>query len=252
MLSASTCYGLPRRMGAWLPEPPSGRSPWAAATASPTWISPSASPTTCRSPTCSMTGRARSSTSSTRCSLPTSNVGPDHLPRVPVTGRTSVRPLDDAGGSTFVPPGHDSGFSSARQRPAGPRFPHRGPREASSFRRRRSRGTSSGGASSTRSTRARASSAGVSGRRSTMSAPYATMRSRLPASARSCLRCRRAATTTFQRTRWVDSRRPTSARPNLGRSGQPSRHLSLALMREGAEARLPHADTVAQRLAELR
>jgi hypothetical protein len=26
----------------------------------------------------------------------------------------------------------------------------------------------------------------------------------------------------------------------------------LALMREGAEARLPHADTVAQRLAELR
>ena len=24
--------------------------------------------------------------------------GPDHLPRVPVTGRASVRPLDDAGG----------------------------------------------------------------------------------------------------------------------------------------------------------
>src|SRR6266480_3966260 len=60
MLSVSTCYGSRRRMSAWLPEPLWARSPWTAATASPTWTSPSASPTACRSLMCSMTGRARS------------------------------------------------------------------------------------------------------------------------------------------------------------------------------------------------
>ena len=125
---------------------------------------------------------------------------------------------------------------AAQFRPAGPRFrllfgetapgepeiPHRRSRGTSSFPRRRSRGTSSGGASSTRSTRARASSGGVSGRRSITSAPCATTRSRLPASARGCPRCKRAATTTFQQRPWLDSRLPTSARSNLGCSGQPS------------------------------
>jgi hypothetical protein len=44
----------------------------------------------------------------------------------------------------------------------------------------------------------------------------------LPASARGCPRCRRAATTTSQQRPWPGSRRPTLARSTLGRSGQPS------------------------------
>jgi hypothetical protein len=48
MLSASTCYGSRSRISTWLPAPSWARSPWTAATASPTWTSPSASPTTCR------------------------------------------------------------------------------------------------------------------------------------------------------------------------------------------------------------
>ena len=54
------------------------------------------------------------------------------------------------------------------------------------------------------------------------SAPCATTHSRSPASARGCPRCRRAATTTFQQRPWLDSRLPTLARSDLGRSGQPS------------------------------
>ena len=123
---------------------------------------------------------------------------------------------------------------AARFRPAGPRFRLLFGETAAGDRfqptrglfipRRRSRTTSSGGASSTRSTRARASSAGVSGRPSTTSAPCATTHSRLPASARGCPRCRRAATTTFPPRPSLDSRMPTSARSSLGRSGQPLPH----------------------------
>src|SRR5262245_11697492 len=90
-------------------------------------------------------------------------------------------------------------------RPAGPRFRlvfgeigSGGPtpvREACSSRRPRSRGTSSGGASSTRFTRAHASNAIVSGRRSITSARCAIMHSRLPASVKARSRCRRAGTT---------------------------------------------------------
>lgn len=114
---------------------------------------------------------------------------------------------------------------AAQFRPAGPRFRLLFGETAggeSRFPHRRSRGASSGGASSTRSTRARASSAGVSGRRSITSAPCATTRSRLPASARGCPRCRRAATTTFQQRRWLDSSLPTLAQSSLMRSGEPS------------------------------
>jgi hypothetical protein len=86
----------------------------------------------------------------------------------------------------------------------------------------RSRATSSGGASSTRSTRARVSSAGVAGRRSITSAPCGTTRSRSPASARGGRLRRRAATTTFPPRPSLDSRMPTSARSNPGRSGRRS------------------------------
>src|SRR5215211_8561282 len=89
-------------------------------------------------------------------------------------------------------------------------------------RSHRSRGTSSAGASSTRSTRARASSVGVFGRRSIMSARYATTRSRSPASARASPRCRLAATTTFPLTPLLDSTTPTSAHSILCCSGRPS------------------------------
>ena len=116
---------------------------------------------------------------------------------------------------------------------------------------RRSRTTSSDGASSTGSTRARASSAGVSGRPSITSAPCATTRSRSPASARDSSRCRRAATTTFPPRPSLDSTTPMSAWSRLGRSGQPSPR-PFVRDAEGPEARLPHTDTVAQRLAELR
>jgi hypothetical protein len=57
-----------------------------------------------------------------------------------------------------------------------------------------------------------------------------------PASARACLLCRRAATTTFPLRPLLDSRMPTSARSNLGRSGQLSPASVLALMREGGPA----------------
>ena len=86
------------------------------------------------------------------------------------------------------------------------------------------RTTCSGGASSTRSTHARASSAGVSGRRSITSAPSATTHSRWSASSTGCLRYRRAATTTFPVRRSLDSRSPTSAASSLRYSGQPSPH----------------------------
>src|SRR5512132_1514528 len=71
MRSASTCSGSRRPMSTGLPQPPWARSPPTAATASPTWTSASASPTTCRSLRCSMPGHAPSSTSSMRCTLPT-------------------------------------------------------------------------------------------------------------------------------------------------------------------------------------
>ena len=87
-----------------------------------------------------------------------------------------------------------------------------------------SRPTSSAGASSTRSTRARASSAGASGRPSTTSARCATTRSRSRAFARGCRLCRRAATTTSPPRRSRASRTFTSAHSSLTRFGPPSPH----------------------------
>ena len=109
---------------------------------------------------------------------------------------------------------------AAQFRPAGPRFrllfgetaagePEKPSLGTCSSPRRRPHGTSSAGASSTRSTRAHASSADVSGRRSITSARCATTRSRLRASARGCPRCRRAATTIFPLRHLLDSRTPT-------------------------------------------
>ena len=173
----------------------------------------------------------------------------DHLPRVPAAGRAPVRPLDDAGGA--VSSRRATIPASVRRDGGGGR---RGPR-------RRWGGLFIatppvaedlfGWGVIYALQRARASSAGVSGRPSTTSVPCATTRSRLPASARGCPRCRRAATTTFPLRPLPDSRMRTSARSSLGRSGQPSPHPSCAHAR-GPEARLPHADIVAQRLAELR
>jgi predicted nucleotidyltransferase len=82
--------------------------------------------------------------------------------------------------------------------------------------------TYSGGASSTRSTHTRVSSAGVSGKRSITSALSATTRSRLPAFARGGRRRRRAASTTLPLRPLVDSRVPTSTPSNPRRSGQLS------------------------------
>jgi hypothetical protein len=134
------------------------------------------------------------------------------LKRGPTTYRVFLLPdalqfdLSMTPAAQFRPAGSRFRLLFGKQRPASSRFPHRRSREASSFPRRRSRGTSSRGASSTRSMRARASSAAVSGRRSIMSGPCATTRSRLLASAKGCPRCRRAATTNFQQRRWLDSR----------------------------------------------
>ena len=141
---------------------------------------------------------------------------------------------------------------AAQFRPAGPRFRLLFGETAGErcFRRRRPRRISSGGASSTRSIRARASSAAVCGRPSTTSAPCATTRSRSAASARGCPQCRRAATTIFRPSVAPGSRTRTSRRSSLVRSGERSPHPSRARPR-GPEARLPHADAVAQRLAEL-
>lgn len=125
---------------------------------------------------------------------------------------------------------------AAQFRPAGPRFrlpfseTAAGESEAAAtpvagdlpFPRRRSQGTSSGGASSTRFTRARASSADASGRLSITSARCATTRSRLPASVRGCPTCRHAATTTFPLGHSLDSRMPMSVQSSLGRSEQLS------------------------------
>src|SRR5215218_6510758 len=116
----------------------------------------------------------------------------------------------------------------------------------------RPRETSSGGASSTRSTRVRASSGGVSGRPSTTSAPSATMRSRLPASGKGV--------PAVQARGYDDLSADTLARfddAHVGVIEPGALRVALAasvvaLTREGAEARLPHVDTVAQRLAELR
>ena len=47
---------------------------------------------------------------------------------------------------SFVPPGHDSGFCSARRLRTSPRLPRRRSQGTSSFPRPRSQGTSSGGA----------------------------------------------------------------------------------------------------------
>jgi len=66
-----------------------------------------------------------------------------------------------------------------------------------------------------------------------------------------CPRCRRAATTTFRQRRWPDSRLPTSARSSPAALRAALAASIRALMDTGSEARLPHADTVAQRLAEL-
>jgi hypothetical protein len=110
--------------------------------------------------------------------------------------------------------------ASAGATPEGSRSPVTG-RGASSFLRRRWRETCSGGGSSTRSMRARASSAGVSGRQSITSLRCATTPCRLPACARGCQWCRRAATTTFKQRPRLDWRLPTWARSSLGRCGQP-------------------------------
>ena len=73
----------------------------------------------------------------------------------------------------------------------------------------------------------------------------------LPASARDCPRCRRAATTTSPLRRLLDSRRSRRRARTWSAPGRP-RRLRRRAHREGAEARLPQADVVAQRLAELR
>ncbi len=120
---------------------------------------------------------------------------------------------------------------AAQFRPAGPRFrllfgeTAAGESEVSAPP---SRVTSSDGASSTRSTRARASSAGVSGKPNITSAPCATTHCRLPASGRGCPRYRHAATTTFQQRPWLDLRLPMLALSNLGPSGSPCRVRSRA------------------------
>jgi hypothetical protein len=150
------------------------------------------------------------------------------LERGPTTYRVFLLPealqvdLSMTPAVSFVPPAHGSGFCSARRRRATRRRPSHRSRGSSSFPRRRPRQTSSGGASSTRFTRARASSAGASGRPSITSAPCATTRCRLRASARGYPRCRRAVTTTFPLTPWLDSTMPTLARSSVMRSGEPS------------------------------
>jgi len=146
---------------------------------------------------------------------------------------------------------------AAQFRPAGPRFRLvfgetagnksgvTAPPGNCSFPHRRSRRTSSGGASSTRSTHARASSAGVSGRPSITSVPFATTHSGWPACARGYLQCRLVVTTTFPLRPLPDSRRPTSAvAPGPLRAALAAS--VLALMHEGAEADLPSAKVVAE------
>ena len=150
------------------------------------------------------------------------------LERGPITYRVFLLPdllqldLSMAPAASFRLAGPRSGFCSAKRRQAGPRVPRRPRQGTSSFPRRPWQRTSSGGAQSTQPMRARASSAGESGRRSITSAPCATTRSRLPASAGGCRPCRRAATTTFPLRPLLDSRMPTSARSNSRRSGQLS------------------------------
>jgi hypothetical protein len=122
---------------------------------------------------------------------------------------------------------------AARFRPAGPRFrllfgetanrsdptpPVAGDLFIATARSPR---TSSGGASSTRFTRAAASSADVSGRPSTTSGPCAITRSPSPVSVRDSLLRRRAPSTISLPRRAPDSSRPTSARWNRRHCGQP-------------------------------
>jgi hypothetical protein len=132
------------------------------------------------------------------------------------------------------------------------RFPRR-PSQGELFSPpRRSQGTSSGGVSSAHFTHARASSEGVSGRPRTTSGPCATTRSRLA--------CLRQGLPAVQARGYDDLSAETLARFEDAHVGaiEPGALRAalaasvLALMREGAEAVVPHALVVAARLAELR
>ena len=112
----------------------------------------------------------------------------------------------------FRPPAHASASSSGR-RPRARRRRHPSP-EMCSSRRRPSRGPSSGGASSTRSTRARASSEAVAGGLSTTSVPCGIARCRSPASSEDSPRRKRAATT-------IARGEPRSIRVGPCRHGRP-------------------------------
>jgi hypothetical protein len=104
---------------------------------------------------------------------------------------------------------HAFGCCSGRRRAARPR------------RRRRAHRICSGGVSSMPSTRARASSEGVSGRRSTTSEPSATTHSRSRAFGQACRRSRPVATTISPRRRRRASMQPTWAVSDPRRCGRP-------------------------------
>jgi hypothetical protein len=72
----------------------------------------------------------------------------------------------------------------------------------------------------------------------------------LPASARNCLRCRRAATTIFPAETLARFEAARVGATEPGALGPALAASVLALIREGVEAGLPHADAVAARLAE--
>jgi hypothetical protein len=67
----------------------------------------------------------------------------------------------------------------------------------------------------------------------------------LPASVRGCPRYRPAATTTSWVRPWLDSRIRTSARSTMAALRAALAAPVVALIREGAEARLAHGDAVA-------
>jgi hypothetical protein len=158
----------------------------------------------------------------------------------------------------------DLSMTSATEfRPAGPRFQllfgetaadeseARGRRGAFSFPRPRPQGTSSGGASSMRYTRGRASSVAASGRRNITSAQCAITPSRLRASIAGDRRCRRVGTTSFRLRLSRASTAHTSGRSSPTHYAVHSPPLPIALLNEGVEADLPDVAVVAERLAEL-
>ncbi len=168
-----------------------------------------------RSPRCSTSGHARSSTTLDAVHLTDLERRADDVPRVSAAECAAVRPLDDAASRSSVPC-RSTISSCSSVKPASRR------REA--VHSHQSRGTSSGGASSTRCTlafvhRARA----PSGRPSTTSVPCGTTHSRSPAFARGsgAVQARGLRRPRPPR-RSRASRRRTSPRSSLARSGPPS------------------------------